>query len=303
MAAATDIPILSTPELPTYTVDSMIRYYPSETKDEHYTALQLKTGEVLQLKSPNSMARKQLKFASFAAWYETLPGSPDPATFKVQLGKGSVFVSPNTAHLESLPDYDKSLSSGDIYKWNRIIVRLISELTPDLLQNPSFVDNYNTLTKLLKRYETNLMMGYDYMDRYNPDYILKLIPAPNYGRSSYWFQHLPLTWCDEYRDGPAWYKSLALREPSISKEEKAEVRRQITESLQGCIDAVKPTLYEPLAAVYRYSRAKYELSICKRRLKVNDRAMKKIEDRRKYLEEMANKYARIVIDYEKSHST
>jgi hypothetical protein len=303
MAAPSDSVILTSTDLPVYPTGSMIRYYPSETKDEHYTVLQLKTGEVLQLKSPNQMVRTQLKFASFAAWYETLSGSPDAAAFKVQLGKESVFVSPKTAHLESLPDYDKNLNSGDIYKWNRMIVRLISELTPELLQNPSFVDNYNTLTKLLKRYETNLMMVYDYMDRYNPDYILKLIPAPNYGRSSYWFQHLPLTWCDEYRDGPAWYKSSASREPSISNEEKAEVRRQITESLQRCIDAVKPTLYEPLAAVYRYSRAKYELSICKRSLKVNDRAMKKIEDRRKYLEEMANKYARIVIDYEKSHST
>lgn len=294
MAAATDIPILSTPEMPTYTVGSMIRYYPSETKDEHYTALQLKTGEVLQLKSPNPMVRKQLKFASFAAWYETLPGSPDPATFKVLVGKGSLVDSPSLSHLECFPEANKTI--GDIYKWNRNIIPIMMELTPNLLHDPTFVKEYNAFTSLLTKYAANLMIIYTKIEKYNPSHLLQLIPE-EYGVG--WFKNLSLAWIDDYYGMSAGRRRVPAS-PVLSAAEKFTAKSQITASLKACIDAITPTLYDILCVKYKNRKHKLLFNMYMRRLKSNERAIKKLEDKRKWLEECANQCAQRIKENEKT---
>lgn len=299
-AAAADIPISSTIELPNYTIGSMIRYYPLETKDEHYTVLQLNTGEVLQLKSPNHLVRKQLKFASFAAWYETLPGSPDPKLFKVTPGKGSPFRALNITHFESLPDSNKDSRLGDIYKWNRDIINIMSELRPDLLHNTAFVETYNVLTKLLKKYEANLMILYYCYDKYNPEYLLKFAPGPNnLGRYSYWFKDMSLTWFDNYDDDSYWYRSLRESIPVLSAAEKFTAKSQITAAFKACVDTIKSELYPILLTKYKNRQAKHYLGIYTRRLKANERAMEKLEAKHKKLEDMASYYALEIMSTEK----
>ncbi len=291
MAASSDSVVLTPTDLPVYPAGSMIRYYPTESKDEHYTVLQLKTDEVLQLKSPNPMVKKQLKFASLTAWYETLPGSPDPATFNVALGKESVCVLSKISHLKPLPEPKPPIS--DIYAWNRNIVRVMSEFTPHLLHDPVFVENYNTLTRLLKKYAANLVICssfINYIEKYNPYDMLLLKPGGYHG----WFENLQLMWLDDYlgrRVSPA--------PPVLSKVEKDTARSQITDALKACIGAVTKKLFPILLAKYKNSQAKSQLSVYTRSLKANDRALKKLGERRKWLEEYANQCTQRIRETEK----
>jgi hypothetical protein len=293
MAASCDIPMIPVPELPTYSTGSLIRYYPVETNDEHYTVLQLKSGEVLQLKSTNPMVRKQLKFPTFASWYETLTGSPDPATFKVLVGKGSPFDSPSLSHLESFPDADKTI--GDIYLWNRNIIPIMMELTPHLLHNPTFVKKYNTFTSLLTKYAANLMLTYTKIEKYNPSHLLLLIPG-EYGG---WFKNLALTWIDDYL-GMSAGRRLEPAPPILSTAEKFTAKSQIIASLKACIDVISPTLYNILYVKYKNIKAKSLLDVYIRRLKSNEHAIKKLENNRKWLEECTNQCARRIRETEKT---
>jgi hypothetical protein len=237
MAAASDaeIPVSATTvptDIPSYPANTFIRYYPTEGKGEHYTALQLKTGEVLQVKSTNKMVKPNLKFTNFQAWRDSLPGTPDITAFKVTIGAGGATLDISKAsHLTPLPPMEDRYN--DIYCWNRQILKVLLEFTPDLLENPTFVENYNTIVETLKKYEKKCLILAGRSIYTGGLARLLSNSKPTYGQN--WFNCLELRFDDYYR-----------RPANLPPKEEIEtVKGVIGRALNECIDIIKPRL-EPI---------------------------------------------------------
>jgi hypothetical protein len=286
MAAASDaeIPVSATTapttvaDMPSYPTNTFIRYYPTEGKDEHYTALQLKTGEALQVKSPNKMERTPQKFANMQAWRDSLPGTPDITAFKVTMGAGgATFDLSKTSHLAPLPPMEDR--DSDIYCWNRQIVKVLLEFAPDLLENPIFGENYNTIVETLKKYENKkLILAGSSSYVYNST---KLLSA---SKLTYAYDHqilftcLPLRFVIYHRH----HERLTAGLPS--DEEIETVINVIGRALNACIDVIKPRLEPILKAKYKLASATINLSHYNRLSKNNKTKIERLVAHQLWLE-------------------
>jgi hypothetical protein len=284
MAAASDadIPSVSattTTEIPSYPANTLIRYYPTEGKDEHYTALQLKTGEVLQVKSANKMVRKSLKFTNFQAWRDSLPGTPDTAAFKVIMGTGGATLDLSKAsHLAPLPPMEDRYN--DIYCWNRQITKVLLEFAPDLLENPAFVENYNMIVETLNKYENKSLIVAG-RSTYTGDLDRLLSKhVPTYGQT--WFDCLHIRFDDYYR-----------RPANLPPKEEIEtVKGIIGNALPVCIDVIKPRLEPILKAKDKLASASLNLSSYHRVSKNNKTKIERLVVHQSWLEKTVLKYER-----------
>jgi hypothetical protein len=282
MATASDAEIPSVfattaADIPSYPANTFIRYYPTEGKDEHYTILQLKTGEVLQVKSVNKMVRKPLKFTNFQAWYDTLPGAPDIAAFKVAMGAGGATLDLSKAsHLTPLPPMEDRYN--DIYCWNRQIVKVLLEFAPDLLENPTFVENYNTIVETLKKYEDKSLIltgGSVYSGG-----LSRLLSKSEPRHGQIWFNCLQIRFDDYYR-----------RPANLPPKEEIEiVKGLIGDALHKCIDVSEPRLESILKAKDELASVSLSLSHYRRISKNNKTKIERLVAHQLSLEKGVLKY-------------
>lgn len=274
-------PLTLEPVMPAYPAGSLIRYYLDTHSGLHYTVIILKTGEALQVKSADKTVKGQITFPSFKAWYDTLPGSPNIDTFDVTLGKGAPIRSTGIEHLTSLPKITNT--HGDIFAWNRTIVKVLLELAPDLVHSRTFVENYNKMVSLLVKYMPNLMTSpYTYIKQYDPK-LLSMKPSTLlYG----WMESLPVLWYEDYTNG-----RICRDMYSLSAEERNTAKEQIVASCKMCIETIAPYLTSRLTA-------KREMCDALTRLRVSNKVLKHNSYKYANLEYKYKEMAKIMEHYE-----
>lgn len=152
------------------TPNTILRFYEVNGKEEHYSAVILKDGSVIETKSPNGSANKtdytnaKKQYESVDAWRESLPGHPAFENIVVdakkedEKKKSTKEKSTKEKSVKAPPKKKCNVPSkkaGTTTRyWAIHIHSIMKEANPELLTREDVVDTYNQFVLDIDRYDT-----------------------------------------------------------------------------------------------------------------------------------------------------
>jgi len=144
-----------------YAPNTILRFYPTEGSQDHFSAVVKQNNSIFEVKSPNSERVKQV-YESLTEWLASLPGSPSA-------DKLSIDTNPKRrtkADGEKKKVKDKKAKPKKIIKpgknmprstrWLIQIYRLMKEANAELLTNQAVVEAFNALYDCLAKYTADV---------------------------------------------------------------------------------------------------------------------------------------------------
>ena len=162
------------------TPNTILRFYEVNGKEEHYSAVILKDGSVIETKSPNGAANKtdctnaKKQYESIDAWRESLPGHPafeniivdakkenekEKSTKETSTKEKSVKEKSVKAPKKKCNVPSKKAGTTTRY-WAIHIHSIMKEANPELLTREDVIDAYNQFVLDIDKYDT---IGYSHM--------------------------------------------------------------------------------------------------------------------------------------------
>jgi hypothetical protein len=115
---------------------TMLRFFPDNTKEEHYTAI-YNNGKLYEVKSPDNREKKY--YDSIESWLESLPGTPNMDAIKCD-------------------KYTKALQNKykrNVTKWTDYIYKLMKKCcSPSLFSSDPLINAFNSFTDCLIKYRS-----------------------------------------------------------------------------------------------------------------------------------------------------
>ncbi len=135
--------------------NSILRFYPDNTKDDHYSAV-YKNGKLYEVKNPDN--RQKLYYNSIDDWLQSLPGKPTIDEIKNDIIKRIKKKKYNRINC----------------KWAKYIYELIKQSSDKLFSNESVIDAYNLLTNFITKHHNIFIITNNYYKSY-PNITLELV--------------------------------------------------------------------------------------------------------------------------------
>lgn len=240
---------------------TVYRFYP-DSRDSHYTAVQLKTGSILEVKNPVADGSKTL-FKSVEEWTEARKGTLNTLETDTSRIKGRSVAKAVGASVPQ-PTVDKGgftvpRHSVHFNKWLIWCYEMIEEAAPDLLASDAVKTAYNNLVAACVKHGSDLRFThFSIKGKHRYEQHFNWVDSPYYA-----WKGMPVIMKGEAR----WY---------TPKEDSFEpIRKELTPLYKALYDLVGQRLRAHVEAYNAVKSAKRRIAASQRRIAKLEEAMRR----------------------------
>lgn len=231
-------------------------------KSNHFTAVLLKDGKVLEVKNPHT-GKKEI-FPSLTMWRASHGASEEEV--QVDASKGSGVV------ISSIADgFNYPTENISAYNWIRWCYSIVKEAAPQLLEVEEFKLAYNKMVEVCTKYKQELDDYRNYItgsNHYTSTNIQIINDKSHHLSRSYGFNiHFKY---EQYMYSP--YSGIGHKR--YSKEDYEQARKELGLAYVAVVEIIKPHIENYMEKKYKVLNTKNQLS--KSKAKIN-RNLRKIE--------------------------
>lgn len=241
---------------------TIYRFYP-DSLDSHYTAVQLKTGGILEVKNPVAKGTKT-PFESVEAWIEARKGTLNTLETDTSRVAGRVAAKAVGASAP-LPTVDKGGFTVPRYsvhfnKWLIWCYEMIEEAAPDLLASDAVKTAYNNLVAACAKHTSDLRFThFSTKGKHRYKQHFSWVDSPYYA-----WKGMPVIMKGE----AIWYNP---------KEDSFEpIRKELTPPYKALYDLVGQQIRAHIEAYNAVKSAKHRIAASQRRIAKLERAISRV---------------------------
>ena len=240
---------------------TIYRFYP-DSRDSHYTAVQLRTGGILEVKNPAAAPHTKTPFASVEEWIEARKGTLN--TLETDTSRVAGRAAAKAVGASAPPTVDKGGFTVPKYavhfnKWLIWCYEMIEEAAPDLLASDAVKTAYNNLVAACAKHTPDLRFThFSTKGKHRYEQHFNWMDSPYYA-----WKGMPVIMKDEAR----WY---------TPKEDSFEpVRKELTPLYKALYDLVGQQLRTHVEAYNAVKSAKRRIAASQRRIAKLEEAMRR----------------------------